>query len=108
MENKFIAFLIDPFKKECFEVECDENIEIIHSLIESDYFDIATINNQGDGVVVDDLGLFKPNQCFFMIYGYEYRLGGKGLVIGCDLRTGDTKKPFITFEELKHSVVWLE
>ena len=79
------AYLIDPFARQVKPVEYNGNIEEIYSLIQADCFDCCRFSTaHNDGVFVDDEGLFKPDQEFFMIGNYPSPLAGRGLVIGCD------------------------
>jgi len=76
------AYLIDPAVQEIKEVWFDGDYRSITSLIDADLFTIGRFDENGDGVFVDDEGLFKDNQSFFQIEGYPQPLAGKGLVLG--------------------------
>ena len=79
------AYLIDPFARSVKQVEYRGAIEEIYSFIQADCFDCCRFSTaHNDGVFVDDEGLFKPDQEFFMIGNYPSPLAGRGLVIGCD------------------------
>ena len=79
------AYLIDPFKRLVTTVEYNGAIEEIYSFIQADCFDCCRFSTaHNDGCFVDDEGLFKDSQEFFMIGNYPSPLAGRGLVIGCD------------------------
>jgi len=101
------AILIDPVAQTVTEVEHDESrsLESIYELIKADCFDVVTINDQRDGIYVDDEGLFEEN-----LYIFEYdaperlmqplQLAGRGLILGCDDEGGRTIEATITVEEV--------
>ena len=79
------AYLIDPFDRTVKPVDYQGDIKEIYSLIQADCFDCCRFSTGNlDGVYVDDEGLLKPDQEFFMIGNYPSPLAGRGLVIGCD------------------------
>ena len=78
------AYLIDPFEKSITEVDYSGNYQDLSAICGYDTFAVATFNDEGDGVFVDDEGLFKPDQKFFIIGSYPQPLAGRGLVLGVD------------------------
>jgi hypothetical protein len=100
----FNTFLIDPFKREVTEVHFAGDYKQIYPLIDCDCFDIARINEHGDGICVDDEGLYREEQAFFYFTDYPQPLAGKGLVLGCRASDGETIAPTITLEQLKAKV----
>lgn len=96
------AFLIDPVAREVTAVEYDGDWQNISKLIGARVFDVARLQN-GDSIFVDDEGLFREEQSFFMHTGYGNPLAGKGLVLGCD-EHGDSTAPNCTLEELRAQV----
>lgn len=97
------AFVIDPFEKTINEVEYSGDYTQIYELGDFECFDIATFNQKRDGVFVDDNGLFKDDQRFFLINGYPQPLAGKGVVLGCD-DEGASVAPTVTREWLEANV----
>ena len=100
------AILIDPFTRSVSEVEYSGNYKDIYDLIDCDTFTLASIDPDGDGIFVDDEGLFKPEQAFFWHKGYPQPLAGKGLVLGCD-EEGESISPKTTLEEVKANTQFL-
>lgn len=99
------AYLIDPEARTITEVEHDGDYRQIYEFIDADCFDLARLNEHGDGIYVDDEGLFTK-RCFFHVEGYSHPLAGKGLVLGCD-EEGNSTAPTITLEWLKERVEFL-
>jgi hypothetical protein len=103
-----IAYLIDPFAKTVDAVDYDGDYKHIYALIDADTFDCARFNEHGDGVFVDDEGLISgKSQEFFAIQGYSTPLAGKGLVLGCNMRTGDSAAPHVDLNWLREHVVFV-
>ena len=101
------AYLIDPFNYTINPVEYDGDFKSIYQLIDCDTFDCTRFNQHGDGVFVDDEGLISgKEQAFFVIQGYPNPLAGKGLVLGCDMDTGESKDPHVTLEWLRENVTF--
>lgn len=100
------AFLIDPVARTIEEVEHDGSLDSIYRLIGADCFACASFDADGNGAYVDDEGLLKPNQEFFLIDGYPQPLAGKGLVLGCD-ELGETIEPTLSLEDLRNKTRFL-
>ena len=98
------AYLIDPFTKTITEVEYSGDIQDIYRLIEAKPFDCARFNAEGDVVFVDDNGLLNVPFHFFQVEGYPQPLAGKGLVLGCNMDTGESAPPFVGLEWLQNNV----
>jgi hypothetical protein len=56
---------------------------------------------------VDDEGLLKPQEGFFIYEGYRQPLAGNGLVLGTD-EEGESVDPKMTLEELKSRVTFMD
>ena len=102
------AYLIDPVAQTVNPVEYDGNYKSIYGFIDAETFDIATFNEEHDGVFVDDEGLINGQpQKFFAVRGYGNPLAGKGLVLGCDIETGDSRAPTVSLEEMREMVTFV-
>lgn len=97
------AYLIDPVARTITAVDYTGKYTNIYDHIEADCFDLVRINCEGDAIFVDDEGLLKDDQSFFMYEGYPSPLAGRGLVLGSD-EEGESVSPKITLEELKANV----
>jgi hypothetical protein len=107
MATGFRAVLIDPVACTVSEVQYTGLYTNIYEHIEADCFDVARINAKGDGVFIDDEGLLKEGQSFFLIEGYPTPLAGKGLVLGTD-KHGESVEPTLTLEEVRARVMFVE
>ena len=96
------AYLIDPYEQSVSEVEYNGDYNQIYKLIDATTFDVARIAN-GDSIYIDDEGLSKDWQEFFMHKDYGNPLAGKGLVLGCN-DEGDSTEPACTLEQLRGQV----
>ncbi len=106
MAKPCTAYLIDPFAQTIEAVEWNGDYHHIYKLIDAEMYDCARINEHGDGIFVDDEGLFKEEQKFFLFEDYHNPLAGKGLVLGCDAE-GESVAPHITLEELRAKTTWV-
>lgn len=97
------ALLIDPVTRTISEVEYNGNYKQIYDLIDADTFDIARLYPNGDGAFVDDEGLLKPCDHFWLHENYPSPLAGKGLLLGCD-DEGESIAPSTDIESLRNAV----
>lgn len=97
------VFVIDPFNKTIEEADYDGDYKSIYALGDFQIFEVVTFNRHSDGVFLDEEGLFKDDQRFFMIEGYPQPLAGKGVVLGCD-DMGASTSPHVTMEWLQNNV----
>lgn len=94
------AYLIDPEHMAVSAVDYDGDYRNIYKLIGAECFDVARINEDGDGIFVDDEGLLRSGvQPAFQTSLYHSPLVGKGLVLGTDAE-GNSISPKITMAEL--------
>ena len=98
-------YLIDPFEKTITPVYYDGDFRSIYGLIDCSTFAVAGCGRYD--LFVDDEGLFKADQKFFLVHEYPQPLAGKALVAGVD-NEGNTVPPSITLEELEARVLWIE
>lgn len=95
------AYLINPHDCTITEVDHNGDYKQIYDLIGASYFDVARINEHGDGVYVDDEGLFNHSD-LFRIHDTHQPLAGRGLVLGCD-DEGNSIEPTVTLEWLQNN-----
>jgi hypothetical protein len=101
------AFLIDPFKQEVTEINYSGDFHQIYDLIDAETFDVARLNANGDGIYVDDEGLYAEDVRFFQHRFYPQPLAGKGLVLGCDMETGESAPASMTLAQLVDDIEWV-
>ena len=60
-----IAYYIDPILEWVAEVDFAGDYKQIYKWIDATTFDVVGLNGYGDGMYVDDEGLFKKSNYFF-------------------------------------------
>jgi hypothetical protein len=105
------AYLIDPFAQTVTVVDYTGDYKQIYQLIQAELFTVVPINMAGDGIFVDDEGLFvdTDEQRYFIFTnnGETQLLAGRGLVLGVD-GAGESVSPHMTFDELTAMIEWPE
>jgi hypothetical protein len=107
------AILIDPFACTITEVEHTGNWRTIaptlsHETQPVELFDVVRLG-LGDGIFVDDEGLMKRPERFFVLASYHddngvpVPLAGKGLVIGSNAE-GDARDAQVSLDWIKGQV----
>ena len=104
------AYLIDPEKQEGTEVEDSGDYKDIYKLIDCSTFEIVGITPKGDGIYVDEEGLYAEKKHLWSFKGilfnnHMFNLINKGLVLGSNI-VGDTIESDLSLEEIKERVVW--
>lgn len=100
------AYLIDPAARTVTQVEYTGDYTNIYTHIDADCFDIVRVYRNGDGIFVDDEGLLKPQEHFFLHRNYPNPLAGKGLMLGCD-EEGESIAPQTSIETLREDITFL-
>ena len=113
------AILIDPKAKQVMQIDYNgdyktiyEHLSFINSFGNSHKvrtFDIVRTPTGGDGIYVDDEGLYAPADDKHW-YNIKYNnqdmmLVNRSLVIGCD-ENGDSKDCVSTVEDIKQRIKW--
>lgn len=76
----------------------------ISRLIGCNYFTTVQVNDKGDTLYVDDEGLINDTIVGFTYEGYDSPLMGNAILLGTDLRTGDSKDISMTTAEFAAKV----
>jgi hypothetical protein len=76
----------------------------ISRLIGCNYFTTVQVNDKGDTLYVDDEGLINDTTVGFTFEGYDGPLMGNAILLGTDLRTGDSKDVTMTAAEFAAKV----
>ena len=100
------AYLIDPAARTITPVEYTGHYTNIYTHIGADCFDCARVYPNGDGIFVDDEGLLKPQEHFFLHRNYPSPLAGKGLMLGVDSE-GESIAPMTSIETLREDIRFL-
>src|SRR6187399_2253097 len=96
------ALWIDSKNRTITEVDCN-GLEDMRKYVGGSIC-FAMSWNTGDVLYVDDEGLLKPQEHFFMLPGCQNPLAGDGLIVGPEVETEDrwwTENNIITISELK-------
>ena len=103
------AYLIDPVRLEVTQVQIGDDYREIYKFIDADIFECVQINRQGDAIYIDEEGMLKnlSQQIFFMYKGYSHPLAGKGLILGTNKATGESREPTISLNEVIKAVSFL-
>jgi hypothetical protein len=109
------AILIDPKEKIVSEVEYDGDYKKIYDFIEADTFEVVTLEDNGDGVFIDECGLFKDYQYMWTynsekyqgLYGRGTPICGKALMLGLDESTGDSIAPTTSRDSVDDCIEFL-
>ena len=105
------AIKINPLEGEIIEIDLAEkedgsvDIHDIQKHLDCRFFDVVRINNKGDGIYVDDEGLYRTGVqgVFKADKWYPQPLMGCGIILGCDC-SGESQPPTITLEEAKRNI----
>ena len=107
------AILIDPFACTVTEVEHDASdyrhiyTLLSHESMPVDCFTCAYSDRlqPGEAIYVDDNGLLKPCDRFFVFAGYPDPLAGKGLILGSD-EDGETAAATSDLDSIRARIVF--
>ena len=106
------AYLIDPFAMTITEVERtaapgNDSLREIYKLIDCDTITAVRPENAKDDVMyVDDEGLFKSEQAYFMCRLWPYQaIAGRALWVGTKAN-GNDASPKVTLEYVQAHIVW--
>jgi hypothetical protein len=100
------AILINPIDETITEVNYNGDYKQIYQFIDASMFGVVDIPND-DSIYIDDEGLFKDNQYFFTHNAIPTLLGGKGLVLGIDHKTGNSTDANSTILEIRKNITFM-
>jgi hypothetical protein len=107
MPRTLTAYLIDPAACTVTEVAHTDDFRQIYTLIGADCFTAVTAYENGDSIYVDDEGLLRnPRPPMFLHRNYPDPLAGKGLVLGCDRRDGESRSAQTALDTLKRDILF--
>ena len=84
------AILIDPFLQQIISTRIENSLEGLKKAIGDHYIELVRIDDKND-MYVDEEGLFREDQEFFVIHGSEriVPIAGYGIIVGSNPRTGN-------------------
>ena len=91
MAKKLVrAIHINVVNRTVTEVEIEPTLSKYYELLGCDCYTLATRYDNGDGVLVDDEGLLKPQHTFFTVRGGHQPFAGNGIVLGTTRNGNET------------------
>jgi hypothetical protein len=99
------AILIDSINRKIEETTIDLYTEIAPA-IGCEWFTTVQISGK-ETLFVDDEGLLKNPEHFFVWEGYPQPLAGSGLILGLNPNTGESVSTKLTIEQVKERVTFL-
>lgn len=100
-----ISYLIDPHKKQIKQVNYNGDFQSIYMHIKAGMFGVVSLY-QGESLFIDDMGLEKQNQSFFIHKNYPTPIAGTSLLLGTD-ENGESIASSKTIEELQNDIVFI-
>ena len=102
------GILINAEARTITEVEVPEGYKNIYPFLGAgvDMFQCVDITRKGDTIYVDEEGLLKPQDNFFLYAGYGQPLAGNGLVLSTD-NEGETVGTKLTLETIIKNVKFM-
>ena len=102
------AYQINAETRTITEVTLGKDYKEIYPLlgVGVDMFQCVDINEKGDTIYVDEEGLLKPQENFFVYKGYNQPLAGNGVVLGTNA-VGESTNPKVKIEEVIKNVTFL-
>tara|TARA_E500000178_G_C16881729_1_gene689328 strand:- start:297 stop:713 length:417 start_codon:yes stop_codon:yes gene_type:complete len=104
------AILINPFNKTIEMVDYDfggSYLQISHLIGTEECVKplFCAVDIDGTNTVyIDDEGLYRETQAYFMWEGYHQPLQGKGLILGTDYDNGESIPTTLSLDEVKEQV----
>ena len=108
------ATLINPFNKTIEMVDYDfggSYLQISHLIGTEECVKplfCAVDIDETNTVYIDDEGLYRETQAYFMWEGYHQPLQGKGLILGTDYDNGESIPTTLSLDEVKEQVSFHE
>ena len=97
------AVFINAHERTVTEVEYSGDYKDIYKIIGCELFDVASDGT--NSIYIDDEGLFKDDQAFFLWKGFNQPFAGNALVLSCDAE-GETTACVTDTETIRESVVF--
>ena len=104
------AILINPFNKTIEMVDYDFSgsyLQISHLIGTEECVKplfCAVDIDETNTVYIDDEGLYRETQAYFIWEGYHQPLQGKGLILGTDYDNGESIPTTLSLDEVKEKV----
>ncbi len=102
------GILINAATRTITKVEVPEGYKNIYPFLGEgvDMFQCVDISKNGDTIYIDEEGLLKPQDNFFLYKGYGQPLAGNGLVLGTD-NEGESQNAQTKLETIINNVTFM-
>jgi hypothetical protein len=103
------AFLIDPSQRtiDTILMPADCKLEDIHQALGFERVEGCVINSNWDTLYIEDEGLYRENQHFFVLEHKADPIPGKALCLGTAIETGDITEPWVHLDYLKRLITFV-
>jgi hypothetical protein len=100
------ALLIDPFLEDIAFINIFGNLNSLYKAIDCDCITSVRLSDS-ECMFLDDNGLYRKDQRFFIWEGYPQPLAGRGLILGFT-EDGDNTDTALTLEQAREAVRWAD
>lgn len=92
MSDQIDAILIDPFMKTIISTNIENSLKGLQKAIGDHYIELVRIDDKND-MYIDEEGMFRENQEFFLIKGSDRAIpiAGYGIIVGVNNNNGKQK-----------------
>lgn len=101
------AVLIDAKSRQVRDIQVLDGLDGWYNAIGCELVTVVTQLDDWDSLIVDDEGLLKDPEQFFLWEGYDQPLAGNGLIVGCD-EEGETQDCRTTAEAVRGKVKFMD
>lgn len=103
------AYFIDSMKKQITEIRIESKDELKSlRLCVGGSIEAAVILENNDVIYVDEEGLFKNPQHFFISKGHHQPLAGNGVLIGTDVSNGESIDAVTEIKWLRENIIFMD
>lgn len=100
------AILIDPFACTVTSVTLEPSLGAYYAALGCSMIEAATYINGRHVLYVDEEGLFRRDQRYFLFNGVGQPLAGRGLIVGFSPASGKEKSATLSADEVRSWVTF--
>jgi len=91
MSKEIDVILIDPFLRTIIKSTIENDLKSLQHAVGDNHIEFVFVDDENI-MYVDEEGLFKDNQKFFVldVHGRKMPLAGKAIILGNDMENGET------------------
>ena len=101
------AILIDSENQTVKQIEIadgNDHLDSMYKALKCEMFEAPLVFNDGDTLYVDEEAMLKPISMFFEIEGAPQPYAGNGLILGCNLKNGNSRSVKMTVEDIEKKI----